>query len=81
MYVHPCHPRVVNKLNLILTQRLTARKLPATGPVKAEVVPKAQKAVATTLPLTIMLVSIALGSGCDHLKCMNECRTFECVST
>lgn len=42
---------VVNKVNL------TARKLPATGPVKAEVVPKAQKAVATALPLTIMLVS------------------------
>jgi len=46
------------KLNLLHTQGLTARKLPATGPVKAEVVPNAQKAVATALPLTIMLVSI-----------------------
>lgn len=34
---------------------LTARKLPASGPVKAEVVPRAHKAVATALPLFIMM--------------------------
>lgn len=41
--------------NLLKLSFLTARKLPASGPLNAVVVPKAHRAVATTLPLLIMI--------------------------